>query len=431
MRLISAGWGSKLGRVSIAALAAMFVIAVVPALSGAVVLAPTANPLPDSSFQGADGDQDDAAPNVDGQTLAGSPDLKTANDATGAGDDIFVNGKEDEPVNWDVGSGVANPSKADLLASWTYIDNGTFLYMAFDRVLNQGNTFLAFELNQDKREWRNANDDLIPCRTTGDLIISYEIQNANTIQIIAQEWQSSSDVTVQEAAGGFTNGVGCSKTGTFVESDPGADNAQAAINAAGAVTNYLPVDSGATSFDQGLFGEAALRMGPIVTGEEEGDPCFSFRQANLHTRVSSAFNSPLIDYTEPVPLCQELDRPVEGDPRKRHCGTEEPTIRGTNLGEKIVGTPGNDVIKGRGGNDIILGQGGRDLICPNKGDDKAKGGSGRDTVRGGPDDDRLNGGTDRDFVHGFKGNDVVSGGKDKDACRGGGGLNRRISCEGR
>ena len=430
MRWISAGWESKLGRVSLAALAAAFVLAVVPALSGAVVLSPSDSPLPDSTFQGADGNQDDAAPSVDWQSLAASPDLATANDATGGADDIFLNGKEDTPVDWNVGTGAANPGKADLLASWSYIDSGTFLYLAFDRVVNQGNTFLAFELNQDEREWRNANNDLIPCRTSGDLIISYEIQNSNNIQIVAQEWQSTSDVTVEEAAGGFTNGVGCSKTGTFVETDPGADNAQAAINAAGPVTNYLPVTSGATSFDQGLFGEAALRMAPIVSGEEPGDPCFSFRQANLHTRVSSAFNSPLIDYTAPVPLCQELDA-IEGDPRKRHCAAEEPTIRGTNLGEKIVGTPGNDVIKGRGGNDIILGKGGRDLICPNKGDDKAKGGSGRDTVRGGPDDDRLNGGTASDFVHGFKGDDVVGGGKDRDACRGGGGVNTRISCESR
>ena len=300
----SPGRRSVTKRAWLVALAAGVFVVAVAWVAQAVVLTPTPNPLTGSNFQGGDGDQDNpAAPDIDWQALTGSADLETLNDPTGAGDNV-INGKEDTPVDWDVQTGAANPGKSDILASWSLIDqdaDGPFLYLAFARAdAGGGNAFFAFELNQDKRLWLNAKGDLIQCRQDGDLIISYEVQNSSNIEVIAQEWNETSEVSAAEAAGGFTNGEGCSKTGNFIETDPGTANAEAAINAAGPVTNFLPKNPAVASFAAGRFGEAALRLAPILSGGGNNDACFSFGRLNMHSRTARSANSGLVDYTTSV-----------------------------------------------------------------------------------------------------------------------------------
>ena len=52
----------------------------------------------------------------------------------------------------------------------------TFVYLGFSaRGVGRGTTFLTFELNHDDRLWNNGKAR-IPCRRTGDLLISYEQQ---------------------------------------------------------------------------------------------------------------------------------------------------------------------------------------------------------------------------------------------------------------
>ncbi|MEM7275689.1 MAG: ExeM/NucH family extracellular endonuclease, partial [Actinomycetota bacterium] len=105
------------------------------------------------------------------------------------------------------------------------------------------------------------------------------------------------------------------------------------------------------------------------------------------------------------------------------CNGLPATMVGTDRGERIFGTPGDDVIVALGGNDTVFGRGGNDTICLGDGDDKAFGGVGDDTIFGenGKDrlsgqagDDTLDGGDGRDDISGGTGDDVIDGGPEND-----------------
>jgi Ca2+-binding RTX toxin-like protein len=87
--------------------------------------------------------------------------------------------------------------------------------------------------------------------------------------------------------------------------------------------------------------------------------------------------------------------------------TEAPgkTIVGSNRGDLLTGTPGDDTIKGRGGNDRLKGLDGADKLA---------GANGNDRLLGGGDDDALKGGKGKDRLAGDLGDDVLTGGKHKD-----------------
>lgn len=96
------------------------------------------------------------------------------------------------------------------------------------------------------------------------------------------------------------------------------------------------------------------------------------------------------------------------------------TIRGTEDGERLVGTGGDDIICGYGGNDTIIGRGGNDRLL---------GGKGADEIKGGPGDDVLRGGPGKDLLRGGRGNDKHFGGGGTDTCKDDQGRNRFNSCE--
>jgi RTX calcium-binding nonapeptide repeat (4 copies) len=105
----------------------------------------------------------------------------------------------------------------------------------------------------------------------------------------------------------------------------------------------------------------------------------------------------------------------------RRCAGKQATIVGSSqLGDVIVGTPGNDVIASVDGDDRVLGKGGNDTIC---------GGSGRDRLIGGPGRDRLIGQAGKDRLLGQDGIDNLTGGSGNDTCNGGGGRDRGLGCE--
>lgn len=111
------------------------------------------------------------------------------------------------------------------------------------------------------------------------------------------------------------------------------------------------------------------------------------------------------------------------------CNGKPATIIGTDAGEYLWGTPGDDVILALGGNDVVVGYGGDDTICLGAGRDWAFGMSGADVVLGeggrdaiylGPGADFGDGGDGRDFVSGQGGADEVVGGPGNDVLLGGG-----------
>ena len=93
-----------------------------PALGAS--LPPTQNPLPGSSFQGADGNQNDADPQVDWQGLQAAGSVRHTADANEQ-DTAFTGGsKEDEPGEWDLTfeAGGVTPGKANILDAWSAAD---------------------------------------------------------------------------------------------------------------------------------------------------------------------------------------------------------------------------------------------------------------------------------------------------------------------
>jgi uncharacterized repeat protein (TIGR01451 family) len=264
----------------------------------AVVLPLDPDPLPGSplQFQGGDGDQLEALPETDWNTLGLNPRHFADPQAD---DNIFDTGsKITEPIDWDLGTkdGGSTPGKDNILDAYVKLDpaaNGDlYVYLAFTRFANNGTTYMGYELNQNPDTWTNAEGEEIPCRTTGDIIIAARA-NGNDIDLSLETWTTTSL---------DPNGSGCAATGTLTAFDSfTADEAQGHMNEA-AITDFLPgfAWSGNTIPKQ-QFGEAALNLTALLT-ELNDSPCFSFGSIWMHTRSSTAIDSNLNDYIPPSTL---------------------------------------------------------------------------------------------------------------------------------
>ncbi|WP_210481330.1 ExeM/NucH family extracellular endonuclease [Naasia sp. SYSU D00948] len=93
------------------------------------------------------------------------------------------------------------------------------------------------------------------------------------------------------------------------------------------------------------------------------------------------------------------------------CNGLEPTLRGTDGDDVLIGTSGVDVILGLGGDDTLRGGNAEDVICGGDGDDLIEGGNGADVLLGGFGDDRLRGENGDDRLVGGPGDDDLDGGR--------------------
>jgi hypothetical protein len=283
-----------LPRLAAVALLCLVVSGLAAARAAATPLQPSPDPLPGSDFQGADGDQEDAATNIDWQALQAAGVVQHNPDPN-AEDSKFTGGsKENEPGQWGLTSeaGGVTPSKSNIRDAWSAVRQpgaNTFLYLGFTRQEEGGAAFLAFELNTDDRLWDNGRAR-IPCRRTGDVLVSYEPQG-NTVNVVLQRWVTTAT----------DPDTGCATTGRLDEFnalDPNVD-AQGAINAAeiasrlpGAYTGTVPAER---------FGETALNLASLLE-EAFGDDCLAFRSVWMHSRSSPSEGSNMQDYVAPQPL---------------------------------------------------------------------------------------------------------------------------------
>ncbi len=95
-------------------------------------------------------------------------------------------------------------------------------------------------------------------------------------------------------------------------------------------------------------------------------------------------------------------------------------IDGTDHGDVIIGSDGDDHIDAAGGDDVVCGGGGHNDV---------HGGDGDDALLGGSDHDTLDAGPGNDTVVGFGGHDTISGGSGVDVLVGGGGDDVMISTD--
>jgi hypothetical protein len=259
--------------------------------ASATPLPPSPAPLPGSSFQGADGDQDDAPGLLDWQGLQAAGAVKHSPDPNDQ-DSAFAGGsKENEPGSWALvtEAGGVTPGSSNIRDAWSAVDQpaaDTFVYLGFSRASASGTTFLAFELNHDARLWDNGNDE-IPCRRTGDVQIAYEA-HGNDIDVRIRRWTTTSTDL----------GSGCARTGRFGDAASLVANvdAQGAINAQ-EVLSRLP-----GFYDDTLalqrFGEASLNLARLLEAAF-GDECLAFGAIWMHSRSSDSESASLKDYVAP------------------------------------------------------------------------------------------------------------------------------------
>jgi hypothetical protein len=269
-----------------------------PALGAS--LNPTPNPLPDSLFQGADGNQNDTTSLIDWQGLQAAGTVRRTADANDEDTAFTAGSKENLPGQWDLTTeqdGV-DPPKANILDAWSAVDQGgadTFVYLAFARggpgiTRAGGTTDLIFELNHDSRLWKNSNNATIPCRRTGDVLVSYQAQG-NDVDVVLERWVTSQ---TDLETGCATSGHLAPLTGLT----PNVD-VQGAVNGP-AITNYLQGFYGG-SIPIERFGEAALNLSQILE-DALGNECFSFASIWMHSRSSTADESNMQDYVAPHEL---------------------------------------------------------------------------------------------------------------------------------
>jgi hypothetical protein len=260
----------------------------------AVSLPPTSSPLPGSTFQAADGDHAAAPGLTDWAPEEAAGRVRHAPDPNER-DSAFTGGsKEDEPGNWDLTTeaGGVDPAKANVRDAWGLVQQPagrTFLDLAFAREAAGGTTFLTFELNRDARLWDNGRAR-IPCRTTGDLLVSYEPQG-NTVDVDVQRW-----VTTQADPDS-----GCAAEGRLEDANGLTPNVdlQGALNAA-SIANSLPGAYGA-SIPAERFGETGLDLAAVMA-EGFGDRCFAYASVWMHSRSSTSESANMQDYIGPEPL---------------------------------------------------------------------------------------------------------------------------------
>src|SRR5215216_2313639 len=261
----------------------------------AVPLSGSADPLPGSNFEGGDGNQ-----------VVDNPLRDDWADAVGVRhfpdpvpDEVFTEGsKEDEPGLWVINpDGSPSPPKNNILDAYALVEEtaaDTFLHLAFTRESAQGTTFMAFELNQRADLWNNGLTETdIACRTTGDIIVTLQVQG-NEPSVILQEWTT----TATDAA------TGCATEGTLSDFTDFDDNvtAQGAVNDA-AIANLLPASFAwpGGMIGENLFVEASLNLTALLA-ELNDSPCFSFGSIWMHTRASLSDDSNLDDLIAPEPL---------------------------------------------------------------------------------------------------------------------------------
>jgi hypothetical protein len=260
----------------------------------AATLTPTDDPLRGSNFQGADADQLDENGHVDWNAFkARVVHNHDANDQ----DTTFGGGtKETDPALWffEKKPDGVTPGKSNIREAWSAVDQPTgsgrtFLYLAFTRADPEGTTFLTFELNQVRGTWVNDRNERIPCRTDGDVLVSYEISGSDA-EVSLNRWKRK----------GNPDASGCDRQGTIEPLGAVTANVQAqgAMNQVG-IVNFLP--GAGSGIGTRLFGEAALDLNALF-GPEFSDGCYAFGSIWMHSRSSTQFSSQMQDYVSPQPI---------------------------------------------------------------------------------------------------------------------------------
>ncbi|HEX5044142.1 MAG TPA: MopE-related protein [Candidatus Polarisedimenticolaceae bacterium] len=253
------------------------VVALVPTLALAL--------LPDSSFEGADGDLVPAA-GTDWQNLVGSPRLIVGHDLPSGQTDDSLSGKEDDEAP-SVEFGSIPSNKSDLLRFYAYHErvpvgsaSHDFLYLGWVRSDTLGTANMDFEFNQSSALTSNGTTVQ---RTAGDMLISYGFNgSSNVVQLGVSRWTLTGPC---EAASSAPCWGPIQSLSGFAE---GAVNTTQTVLDPIAGGSLLPL----------TFGEAAIDL--TAAGVFDDSTCVSFGRGMAKSRSSTSFTSQLKDFIRPI-----------------------------------------------------------------------------------------------------------------------------------
>jgi hypothetical protein len=331
--------------------------------------------LPGSCFQAGDGDQLEGDGDlIDWQSFMG---LEPTVDLARGVDSKFAGGsKELAPGAWEFVAGNNTP-KTDLLEGWGRLGDDGFLYTAFTRVKQEGDTYLAFELNQLPAGPRESGGIPVPSRSAGDVLITYDISTTNRISVGMCIWDGDSSAGMWDRLDGTPVEPSVK---TCTQLDPTTiPSAMGAVNFGQPISpddNYLQDHE--AGIGAGQFGEALVNLNALPEGAGRflTNPCGPNGWLWMHSRASLTVTSQPKDILAGAPLnnpsCHlSLDKKVsltgvdgtfvdasESDPLVANVGdTVTYSIAVTNTGTAPLSI---DVEDARCDGGTLSGNGGRD-----------------------------------------------------------------------
>jgi hypothetical protein len=218
--------------------------------------------------------------------------LAKADKPSGSGDDSFTQGTSEGDTTPTISSGSIPPNKSDLQTFGVYRESnssGKFLDLFWSRInAPSGTVDMDFELNKEVCDGtashcsnNGSGQFVIPLRSDGDRLITYDLANGGTNPTISiYTWSGSA------TSGSWTNGTVIS----------GASH-----EALGSI-NFDPI---ATADGGGLGAKSALTFGEVsisykaLFGTSGTSGCGSFGSVFLKSRSSNTFTDELKDFVAP------------------------------------------------------------------------------------------------------------------------------------
>lgn len=252
--------------------------------------------LAGSTFEGHDGNLIHTGSGTDWDNVAGLN--KGLDVPSGSGDNSFGQGTKEDNAATTVVDGSVPPNKNDLSRFYTASELGanghTYLYLAWERLVNIGNANLDFEINQAATPGftATAQGPVTLNRTPGDLLVTYDFPGSGTPTLGINTW--------------LTAGAGNTKSECFAANALPCWGKHATLTSAsseGAVNTVAvtdPIPPAQAQLGVGRFGEASIDL--TAAGVFPPGTCRAFGSAFIKSRSSSSFTAELKDFIAPIPV---------------------------------------------------------------------------------------------------------------------------------
>jgi uncharacterized repeat protein (TIGR01451 family) len=272
---------------------------VVAAVFGVVFVAASGANLTGSTFEGNDGNMIvDTPGHTDWANVAGLQTL--IDNPSGSTDNSFTQGTSEDNTAVTIADGSIPPNKNDLTRAYLaseQVGGQSFLYLAWERLVNIGSANVDFELDQNATSgFTGSTTGAVTLnRTEGDLLITYDFGGSGTPTIGMLKWLTNN---------GTNTNSDCSKSGQTLpcwgdQITFSSSVAEAAVN-----TGTIQETQLNTSLTAGLFGEASINLSnALIAAGFNPDTCQQFGSVFVKSRSSgSSFDSELKDFIAPAPI---------------------------------------------------------------------------------------------------------------------------------